>query len=173
MITGFSDVWAMTVKVEGESLSTDRNDPGNWTGGKVGGGEFKGSKFGISAAAFPDLDIASLTYGQAQALGKQHYWDRYSCDQYSPVLGYLVFDAAYNGGHPIQWLQQSASVKVDGVIGAQTIAAIRRHSVATMAFRFMALRFDYWTSLEIWPVEGRGWIHRGTEIMRTISDCLC
>jgi lysozyme family protein len=173
MITGFADVWAMTVKVEGESLSTDRNDPGNWTGGAVGGGEFRGSKFGISAAAFPNTDIAALTYGGAQALAKQRYWDAYQCDQFNPVVGYLLFDAAYNGGHPAQWLQQSVGVDTDGHIGAQTIAAVRAHGVGQIALRFMALRQNYWTECGAWGSEGRGWIHRGSEIMQTVAGCLC
>lgn len=173
MLTGFSDAFALTCGLEGSGkLSTDPNDRGNWTGGQVGGGKLVGSRFGISAAAFPEVDIPSLTYGQAQALAKQRYWDPYKCDQFNPVIGWLVFDIAYNGGHPAQWLQQAAGVKVDGDIGAATIAAVRSKPVAVIALRLMASREDYWTSLESWPAEGRGWIHRGTEMMRTISDCL-
>ena len=33
--------------------SSDRQDPGNWTGGQVGLGELKGTKFGIAANTFP------------------------------------------------------------------------------------------------------------------------
>jgi lysozyme family protein len=40
-------------------------DPGNWTGGKVGKGILKGTKYGIAAASFPNLDIANLTKEQA------------------------------------------------------------------------------------------------------------
>lgn len=174
MIAGFADAFRLTCGAEGGGrVSDDRNDPGNWTGGQVGGGIFKGSKYGISAAAFPDVDFSTLTYGQAQALAKQRYWDPHGCDQFSPVIGWLVFDTAYNGGHPVQWLQAAVGVKVDGVAGAQTVSAVRMHSVATVALRFMASRMDYWTECGGWHSEGRGWIHRGTEMMRTISDCLC
>lgn len=172
MITGFADVWAMTVKAEGSTWSTNRNDPGNWTGGQVGAGEMKGSRFGISAASFPEIDIEHLTEGQAAAIAKQRYWDKYLCDQFSPIVGYLVFDAAYNGGHPAQWLQAAVSVPQDGLIGAQTVLAVRNHDVGQIAMRFMASRLDYWTDCGAWPSQGRGWVHRGTEIMRTISDCL-
>lgn len=174
VIATFSDAFVLTCGLEGNGkLSTDPNDPGNWTGGNVGAGKLVGSRFGISAAAFPDVDIATLTYGQAQALAKQRYWDPYQCDQISPLLGWLVFDAAYNGGHPAQWLQEAVGAAVDGHIGAQTIAAIRTHATAVIASRFMASRFNYWTECAAWGSEGKGWIHRGAEIMRTISDCLC
>lgn len=37
--------------------SNDRRDPGNWTGGIVGKGQLKGTKFGIAANTYPNLDI--------------------------------------------------------------------------------------------------------------------
>ena len=173
MLTGFADIWALVAKAEGgDKLSTDPNDPGNWTGGAVGAGKLFGSKFGISAASFPNVDIPNLSEGEAQALGKQRYWDVYSCDQFDPMIGYLVFDAAYNGGHPAQWLQAAVGVTVDGMIGAQTIGAVRAMPVAKVALRFMAARLDYWTDCAAWGSQGRGWVHRGTGIMRTISDSL-
>lgn len=173
-ITGFADVWALVARAEGgDKISLDRNDPGNWTSGSPGTGELKGSKYGISAANFPSTDIANLSYAEAQGLAKAHYWDRYQCDQFNPLVGYLVFDAAYNGGHPAQWLQTAASVTpVDGIIGAATIAAVRGHGVPAIALRFMACRLDYWTQCEAWGSQGKGWVHRGAEIMRTVSDYL-
>ena len=50
------------------------NDSGNWTGGKVGEGELKGTKYGISASEFPALDIVNLTEAEAQAIYKSKYW---------------------------------------------------------------------------------------------------
>lgn len=171
MLTGFCDVFALVVgKEEGSTLSLDPNDPGNWTGGKKGIGVLKGSKFGISAASFPDVDIANLSYGQAAALAKQRYWDPYQCDQFDPRIGYLVFDAAYNGGHPALWLQEAVGAVVDGKIGAQTIAAVRAATPMKIALSFMADRFEYWTDCAIWPTQSRGWTRRGALILRTIAE---
>jgi hypothetical protein len=39
-------------KVEG-GLSMDERDPGNWTGGAIGKGELRGTKYGISAQTYP------------------------------------------------------------------------------------------------------------------------
>ena len=36
-------------------------DPGNWTGGRCGAGECRGTHWGISAAACSQLDIRALT----------------------------------------------------------------------------------------------------------------
>jgi lysozyme family protein len=50
------------------------NDKGNWTGGKIGVGELKGTKYGISASQFPDLDIENLTVAAAEDIYAGHYW---------------------------------------------------------------------------------------------------
>lgn len=165
-MSGFDDTFAKVLGSEGTALSTDKNDAGNYTGGKVGVGIFKGSKFGISAAAFPDTDIASLTIDQAKALAKGRYWDKYQCDQFDPRIGYQIFDAAYNGGHPAQWLQAAVGVKVDGSIGAQTIAAVRRADPHVIIMLFLADRFEYWVSCEGWRSEGGGWTKRGAKNLR-------
>ena len=49
-------------------LSMDPKDSGNWTGGKIGLGKLKGSKYGISAASYPMVDIANLTLEGAKAI---------------------------------------------------------------------------------------------------------
>lgn len=170
MIATFNDVFALVVGTEGTAVSSDPQDPGNWASGVVGQGSFIGSKYGISAAAFPGVNIVSLTYGQAQALAKQRYWDAYQLDQLSPVMAYPIFDAAYNGfEHLTTTIQGIAGVAQDGVIGAQTIAALRRLAPTQFALAFMAARYVYWTGLELWPAEGRGWARRGATVMRNIA----
>lgn len=171
MISGFNEVFAIVIgKEEGSTLSLDPKDPGNWTGGKVGVGELKGSKFGISAASFPHVDIPNLTYGMAMALAKQRYWDVYGCDQFDSRIGYLIFDAAYNGGHPALWLQEAAGVKADGVIGAGTIAAVRKVDPLKIVLGFMASRFQYWTECAAWPAEHTGWVRRGATLQQIIAQ---
>jgi lysozyme family protein len=50
------------------------NDKGNWTGGKIGVGVLKGTKYGISAARFPELDIENLTVAAAEEIYRAQYW---------------------------------------------------------------------------------------------------
>src|SRR5690554_3598272 len=50
-----------------EGKFTDvRGDRGNWTSGRVGAGELKGTKYGISAMSYPHLDIKAITLEQAK-----------------------------------------------------------------------------------------------------------
>ncbi len=54
-----------------EGKFTDNpKDDGNWTGGKQGRGELKGTKYGIAAKSYPHLDIKNLTLDEATAIGR-------------------------------------------------------------------------------------------------------
>ena len=46
----------------------DRRDRGNWTSGVIGKGELKGTKYGVAAHAYPELDIKNLTIDDARKI---------------------------------------------------------------------------------------------------------
>jgi lysozyme family protein len=69
----FANCFAFTLGAEG-GYSNNPGDPGNWTGGAVGHGEVRGTKYGISASAYPALDIANLTEAQAEEIYRRDYW---------------------------------------------------------------------------------------------------
>jgi hypothetical protein len=58
-------------------LSLDANDSGNFTPD----GRLVGSKFGISAHSYPDVDIPNLTIEQANLLRKVDFWDKVRGDE--------------------------------------------------------------------------------------------
>ena len=160
-MTAFEHAFAVVVGHEGGYDATT-TDPGNWTGGAVGQGELRGTKFGISAAAYPSLDIANLTPEQAQAIYKPDYWDRVQGDALPPPMALLVFDAAVNNGvgHAVRWLQAAVGVPVDGEFGAQTLAAATSADATAAATEFMAQRWLFMTALPTWHVFGLGWARR-------------
>jgi lysozyme family protein len=104
--------------------------------------------------------MVDLPLDVAKAIAKAEYWDPYLCDQFDPRIAFQVFDAAYNGGHPVKWLQQALGVTADGIIGAQTIKAARSADPALVVGRFSASRLLYLTDLPTWPTFGRGWTRR-------------
>lgn len=79
-------------------FTKDLRDPGNWTSGKVGQGLLKGTKYGIAASAYPELDIENLTLEQARALRKTKYWDPAKCDFMSWERALCAYDCAINQG---------------------------------------------------------------------------
>lgn len=144
------------------AYSKDRTDPGNWTGGKVGAGTLKGTKWGISAAQYPDENIPGLTLDRAREIYRRDYWSRIEGDQLPEWIAFHVFDAAVNSGpgKAALWLQQAVGAQPDGVIGAKTIACARRADPGTAIARFNGARLAALTNLPNWQDHGRGWARR-------------
>lgn len=105
-------------------------------------------------------DMHALPQATAFMIARVRYWNPNRCDDLDPRLAFQVLDAAYNGGHPVQWLQQSCSVAVDGVFGAVTLGAIRNTDPLKMIMRFDAYRLLYLAGLNQWPTYGKGWANR-------------
>ncbi len=137
----FARAFHVTIGEEG-GFSADPADPGNWTGGAVGEGLCQGTKFGISARAYPTLDIAALTLAEAQAIYRRDYWAPVGGDAWPLALGILLFDAAVNAGvgAAIRWLQEVVGVAGDGVIGPATRAAVARAALSDLCARFQRAR---------------------------------
>lgn len=142
--------------------SADRRDPGNWTGGKVGDGQLKGTKFGIAANSYPMLDIKNLTRAQAVGIYRRDFWERAQCHKLPPAVAFQLLDGAVNSGIPqaSRWLQRAALVADDGLIGPATLAAVRATDPNDLIFRFNADRMEFMTRRKNWPVHGAGWMRR-------------
>lgn len=154
----FDDAFSFVIGIE-KGFTDNPADPGNWTGGHVGVGACRGTKYGISAARYPDLDICRLTLEQCKALAKRDFWDVFHCDEFDPRIGSQLFDFSYNGGPAARSLQQAAKVHADGVIGPATVAAVKAIDPDKIIGRLDAYRLMYLASL------GRatfadGWMNR-------------
>ena len=99
-------------------LSLDPNDSGNFTPD----GRLVGTKFGISAHAYPNIDIPNLTIEQANKLRKRDYWDRVRGDELPGPIAFIMAEAAYGSGpgKAIMQLQSVLGVTQDGVFGPNT-----------------------------------------------------
>lgn len=93
----FDEAFKFTVGEEG-GFQADYNDRGNWTGGEIGKGELRGTKYGVSAAAFPMLDIKNLTIEDAKLIFEREYWKKAGCDKLNYPLNIIVADNAYHSG---------------------------------------------------------------------------
>jgi len=162
----FAEAFAFVVSAEGV-LSLERGDPGNWTGGKVGEGELKGSKFGLSAAQYPTLDFASLTLDQAAAIYRRDYWQLCRCDELPRRLALVVFDSAVNQGQgtAVELLQASLGVTVDGALGPQTLAAVARSAELVVVGEFCARRMLRYAQDPRLEADGLGWFRRVARLL--------
>ena len=157
----YDEAFKITVGHEG-GLALHRQDRGNWTSGKVGVGELKGTKYGISAMAYPKEDIKNLTIERAKQLYKRDYWDKCRCDELPNAIRFHVFDVAVNSGivRAIQTLQQAAGTKDDGIIGPATLAAVRSKEPCDLLLMFYSFRIAFYTSIGTFGTFGKGWMNR-------------
>ncbi len=144
MLSNFQKCLQVTLAYEG-GYSNDRRDPGNWTGGKVGKGQLKGTKYGIAASSHPDLDIRNLTVDDAAKIYKPEYWDKVSGDRLAAGVDLATWDAGVQSGpsRALKWLLASA-----GGPDSQTVKKI------------CAKRLGFFQTLAIWKSYKKGLVNR-------------
>lgn len=157
----FEDAFARLIGHEG-GLSMRRDDRGNWTGGKIGEGELKGTKYGISAAAFPTLDIASLTLDQARDIYREKYWAPAGCDMVPEQIKFPLFDLSVNSGpgRAARLLQRAVGAEEDGSVGPKTVMSVLNMPPDKVLRRLDAHRLLLMANDPAWPTYGRGWVIR-------------
>ncbi len=159
-----------TLKLEA-GFQNDRDDRGNWTSGVIGVGKLKGTKYGICAMSYPDVDIINLTEEQACDIYRREYWNPTKCDYIPDVLSIAVFDFAIHSGTDaaIKNLQKALGVTVDGKIGNITIGACNRLPLAKVIERYFDNRLDYMIHCKGWTKYCKGWINRWYSV-KTICE---
>lgn len=136
------------LKEEG-GYTKNAKDPGNWTGGKVGKGVLKGTKYGIAAASFPNFDIANLTVEQAKDIYRQKYWSTAGCDTIIAGPDLPMFDVSVNSG------PGRARTFWKRVKGSTAVELIKNLSAQRRAF---------YQGLSTFKTFGKGWLARVSRI---------
>lgn len=157
----FNQAFDRLISHEG-GFSDDKNDPGNWTGGRVNVGELKGTKYGIAANTYGEVDIKNLTLEGAKQLYYRDWWLKAGADQIDGAIVYQLWDFAVNAGMSTakRALQRAARVADDGQIGPATIRAVQSIGTTDVLMRFAAQRLRFYTSLSTWGTYGKGWANR-------------
>lgn len=140
----------MEMMVESKAFNRGWEHLKKWEGGFVNdrfdrGGE---TKFGISKRQYPEIDIGNLTEGEAKVIARRDYWNVLKCGYYrSEDLAVEMFDYGFNAGvrRAALALQRALvlidyDVKVDGLIGAKTVAAVNDASERYEAALLSGLR---------------------------------
>lgn len=128
----------------------------------------KETKYGISKAAFPHVDVKNLTLAQAKEIYRTEYWDRFRCGELAWPLAYVLFDCVVQSSpsNPVRWLQRVIGETPDGVFGPKTLAAAKAcKRPALCALGIITERAEYRTTLKTYDVFGRGWRARDLEVI--------
>lgn len=150
-MTSFDDAFDALIGNEG-GYSNNPADPGGET--------MWGITQRVARAYGYTGPMRDLPRDTAKAIAKKLYWDPLRLDELDARVAFQIFDANYNGGHPVIWMQGAAGAKVDGLIGPGTIAAVQAVDPLRFMLRWNALRLNYFTSLKTWLDFGKGWARR-------------
>jgi lysozyme family protein len=141
-------------------------------GGYVNDSKDKGgeTKFGISKNAYPDLDIANLTYREAVAIYRRDYWDTIRGDDLPPAVALIVFDHAVNAGVSVaaKLLQDLVGVSQDGIVGPHTISftEIWFYSKPFQTVRLLSeKRLRFYKRLRDYDIWGKAWDKRTLHVL--------
>jgi lysozyme family protein len=157
----YDDSFELVIGHEG-GFTKDRRDRGNWTSGVIGVGQLKGTKYGVSAMSYPDLDIVNLTLDQAKAIYKKDFWDKCRCDELPSGIDYVVFDAAINHGpsRAIKLIQTAVNATPDGILGPNSLSNIQKTDPVKAVTEFCVQRMMFFTDISTFNVYGLGWTRR-------------
>ena len=144
------------LRAEG-GLSRDPNDRGGLT------------KYGISQAAYPDVEIEALTEDDARAIYERDYWLPCRCSDLPAGVDQVVLDGAVLMGvkASVQQLQRALGVKADGVIGVKTLMAAKRQGDDVLPALFTE-RTLYLAKAPTWKHHGSGWMLRTFRLAREV-----
>lgn len=145
----FNKALRHTIRWEGgDTLTNDPDDPGGRT------------IYGISEAAHPEAwQDGPPEYSEAREIYYSAYWLPCRCEDLPPALAFVLFDTAVNigAGRARKLLQEAVGSKIDGIIGPNTLEAIR--NTGNPSLNLSGKRAEYYASLDM-PQYYYGWMRR-------------
>jgi lysozyme family protein len=139
-MANFNDAIVKTLAREGGAKFTD-----------IAGDKGGATKYGISQAAYPNVDIRNLTEQQARDIYKRDYWDRVRGDDLtSQMVAENLFDTAVNMGvrTASRLAQSMLEIKpADGIIGSASLAVFNQQNEKEFIVHFTLAKIGYYASI--------------------------
>lgn len=116
-----------------------------------------------------DVPVRQLTPEEAGIIYNREFWDFIHGDQLPPDVALFTFDMAVNNGkyRAVKFLQRASGVVDDGVIGAGTLAAVKKPGVLAA---METARIAFYKSLPKYPRFGKGWMIRVNKCIALCKD---
>lgn len=144
-----------------------------WEGGAITDvPEDKGglTKFGITHAAYPRLDIENLSFEEAYQLYLRDYWEPLKLDQLKSIrLRWKVFDIAVNMGKvtSAMALQKATGATVDGEVGSDTLGRANSMEENELIAKLVELQAERYVRIVLRDASQirflLGWMRRATD----------
>jgi hypothetical protein len=147
----FDRIFDLAIGKAGGTHDMARERADNWSGGQVGAGELRGTKWGLCASFLPAVDIGAITYETAKQIYRARFWDKIQGDDLPPVLALLMFDAALTLTATFAMILLRRAVgahegAVGPVLASYVHEACELHGTASVCAEFQARRIATWVS---------------------------
>jgi lysozyme family protein len=169
MLSNWDKSFSLLIGHEG-GFSDDPRDPGN----KLPDGRPGSTMWGCTQANWESYvghqvthdDMRSLKKEDVKPLYKKKYWDAVSGDYLPSGVDYAAFDFAINAGpkRSIQMLQRALDLPDDGVLGPNTMVAIKNADATSLLRKFSNAKKAYYESLKTFSIYGKGWLARVADV---------
>jgi lysozyme family protein len=166
MRENFDRAFALTLKYEGGYVDHPK-DPGGATNLGVTI-ETWSTYIGHDATK---AEIKALTPAKVKPLYKRRYWDKVMGDRLPDGLDLAVYDFAVNSGpaRACKALQKVLRTAQDGVLGDDTLQALKGKDVTDVITAFNAERQRFLKSLSTYSTFGVGWSKRVKHVQQTAA----
>lgn len=111
-------------------------------------------------------DVWNLTLDEARSIYRSLYWNKILGDLLPAGPDLAAFDCSVNQGPGVaaRFLQQAVNVTPDGLVGPNTVAALRKADPLDVIDRVSALRKARYQNTEGFDKFGTDWLRRVDEI---------
>ena len=113
-----------------------------------------------------EAQMRALTPETVETFYRERYWNVIGADSLPGGVDYCVFDCTVNSGprQAVRLLQRAARVTDDGILGANTLNAVRGMDPRLLISRYTAARLDFLQKLPAFTSFGKGWVRRVREV---------
>ena len=166
---------ALNTIMESEGgFQRDKNDSGNYVGGKLIGTNrgitpaALAESRGVAASSITVEDMKNITDREARDIFVDQYFYKPKIDRLPTDLQDTVFDMQINSGNnAIKILQRLAGVEADGVLGEESIKAIKDKGITRESYN--EARVDYYNKVAKNDPKKKkflqGWLNRVAKYM--------
>ncbi|HBQ33233.1 MAG TPA: acetylmuramidase [Ochrobactrum anthropi] len=111
-------------------------------------------------------EVRALTKAKATDIYRENYWNKVAGDDLPAGVDYAVFDFAINSGpaRAVKMLQKVVGADQDGVIGAKTLAAVRKMAADRIINALCDARLAWLKGLGTFATFGKGWTSRVSRV---------
>jgi lysozyme family protein len=172
MSDNFEQCFNLVLKTEG-GFQDDQHDKGN----RLPDGRPGSTNMGVTQATWEAWvgkqvthdEMKALTPADIEPLYRKNFWASCHCSELPEGLDYALYDLAVNSGvgRAIRFLQMNLDVTADGVMGAQTIGAIKAADDRDLIRKLCNYRLTFLQGLPDWNRYGTTWGNRVASVEKT------